>query len=255
MKGIDPRKGIIISHPRNGLHWVLYCIEYFTGLRTAGATKLIEKGDLAVYRTHNVKREGGKIDGCFCPFYDEKEKPLHNKIVLLLRDYRETFLRVAKTQLTVHNKTFPSPDEIRNGQVFNMRGYFKNLRAYDQFPGEKMLIRYPDLISDFSTVIKILDFFGLPYDLQEVKEFDIEYHRQRSIGIYDSRHTSYSKNNLYNFKYHRKSENQEVIDAIRDFANHNYPYLVKHYLRDNAKSGKNGKQHKNNQKNADKVVG
>ncbi|MEM9540265.1 MAG: hypothetical protein AAGA60_12290 [Cyanobacteria bacterium P01_E01_bin.42] len=222
MKGIDSRKGIIVSYPRNGLNWVRYCIEHFTGLRTAGRTKLVKKGELAVYRTHNVKKNDWP-DSCYCPFYNEQGKPLHNKVLLLLRDYRESFLRIAK----IKKQGIPTAEEIRNGQVFHFDNYFQNLKAYDEFAGKKMLIYYPDLISDFSSITKILDFLDFSYDLSD---FDLEYHRQQSIGIYDKQHKSYSKDNLYDFNFHRNEVDSEIVEAIDEFVNDNYRDLVDRYL-------------------------
>ncbi|NER36904.1 MAG: hypothetical protein F6J93_23530 [Oscillatoria sp. SIO1A7] len=222
MKGIDSRKGIIVSYPRSGLNWVRYCIEYFTGLRTAGQTKLIEDGDLAVYRTHNVK-ENDWPDSCSCPFYDEGGKPIHRKVLLLLRDYRESFLRVALAQ----EDKVPTAEEIRNGKIFHFRNYFENLKAYDEFSGQKMVVYYPDIISDLSAIRKILDFFEFSYDLTG---FDLEYHRQRSIQIYDDQHKSYSKENLYDFSFHQDRVDPEVIEAIEKFVDDNYRDLVDRYL-------------------------
>ena len=223
MKGIDPRKGIIVSFPRSGLNWVRYCIEHFTGLRTAGRTKLIQDGELAVYRTHDVNYRG-EPDSCECSFYDEEEQPLHKKVVLLLRDYRESFIRITKA-MEIH---IPSEDEIEAGHVFHFRNYFENLRAYDQFHGKKLLIWYPDLIGDFSTVLKILDFLDLSYDLEN---FDLEYHRQKSLELYDQQHKSYTKENLYDFSYHKNGVNANIVEALDAFVNRHYQDLVARYLR------------------------
>lgn len=222
MKGIDSRKGIIISYPRNGLNWVRYCIEHFTGLRTAGRTKLIEHGELAVYRTHDVKVKDDP-NSCYCAFYDEQGKPLHRKVVLLLRDYREAFLRVAKVQ----EKGLPTAEEIRQGKVFHFRNYFQNLKAYDEFSGKKLLVYYPDLISDFSGIGQILDFLDFSYDLSD---FDLEHHRQQSLKIYDKQHKSYSKDNLYDFTFHQNQVNSEILAALEEFVDNNYRDLVNRYF-------------------------
>ena len=94
MSNIDPERGIIVSFPRNGLNWVRYCIEYFSGLPTAGRRKIHPQssGELAVYRTHNVTFPG-PADSCYCSFYDQAGKPLHSKVVLLVRDYHESYVR------------------------------------------------------------------------------------------------------------------------------------------------------------------
>lgn len=222
-KGIDPRKGIIISFPRNGLNWVRYCIEHLTGLRTAGKVKLVENGELAVYRTHNVQ-QSDLAESCYCTFYDKEGKPLHRKVVLIIRDYRESFLRIAKSQ----QDFIPTSQEIRDGKVFHFRDYFENLKAYDEFQGEKLLVYYHNLISDFTEVIKILDFFEFTYDLTN---FDLEYHYQQSLELYNRQHKSYTKNNPYHFTFHQSQVDDGIIEAIDDFVDQNYQYLAKIYLK------------------------
>ncbi len=128
MNNIDIDKGIIVSYQRSGLNWVRYCIEAITGRRTPGRTKLVKVGEPIIYRTHNVLRNNG-TNSCFCAFYDDEGQPLHNKMVLLLRDYRESFLRVSKSK-----EQMVSPENIRQGNVFNYRNYFENIRAYHNLP-------------------------------------------------------------------------------------------------------------------------
>ncbi|MGK7887019.1 MAG: hypothetical protein AB4057_20620 [Crocosphaera sp.] len=221
-RGIDPRKGIIVSFPRNGLNWVRYCLEQLTGLRTAGRLKLIEDGDLGVYRTHHVL-ESDMADSCYCPFYNSDGKPLHQKVVLIIRDYRESFLRMTKNK----QDTTPTAEQIKDGDIFHFRDYFNNLKAYDEFQGEKLLVYYPNLVSDFSEMLKILEFLGLSYDLNN---FDLEYHRQQSLDLYDIQHKSYTKDNLYDFTFHQSQVKADVVQAIDDFVDKNYRDLAQKYL-------------------------
>ncbi|MGK7887016.1 MAG: hypothetical protein AB4057_20605 [Crocosphaera sp.] len=224
IKKINRQKGIIVSYPRNGLNWVRYCIEYFSGLQTPGKTKIYDQGKFAVYRTHNVKRPGPR-SSCYCAFYDHDGKPIHKKVLLLLRDYHESYIRVAKRK---QNGVVPTAEEIRNGKIFNFKDYFENLKAYDQYSGTKMIVRYHNLVKDFSEITKILDFFGFSYDLSN---FDIEEHRQKSINLYDTQHKSYSKDNLYNFTFHQSQVDPEVNKAIDEFVDANYKNLADKYLR------------------------
>ena len=220
-KGINPDKGIIVSYPRSGLNWVRYCIEALTGMRTAGRPKLVTSGPLAVYRTHNVRRSDGR-QSCDCAFYDDDGKPVHNKVVLLLRDYRESFVRVA------HVRKVPLDAEaIAAGRVFNFRDYFENLRGYDEFHGEKIIVRYEDLVNDFGEVTRILDFLELPYDLED---FDLEHHRRRSIEIYDDDHESLTKDRLTDFAYHRRKLSPASLEALDRFVDQNYRGLATKYL-------------------------
>ena len=222
LRKINPKKGIIVSYPRNGLNWVRYCIEHFSGLRTAGQTKIHTTGKLAVYRSHNVLYPGTR-DSCYCAFYNYQGEPIHDRMLLLVRDYRESFIRVWKHQ----RGTVPTAEEIRSGKILNFRDYFENLKAYDKFPKKKLIVRYKDLIEDFSEIEEILRFFGIDYDLEN---FDLEYHRQKSIQMYDKIHTAYSKDNVKNFTFHQDEVGDDVILAIDQFVDCNYRWLVKKYL-------------------------
>lgn len=112
--------------------------------------------------------------------------------------------------------------------MFKFTHYFENLRAYDRFSGTKLMIRYEKLIKDFSQMTRILDFFGITYD---ITDFDLEEHRQKSIQIYDNQHKSYSKDNLYNFKFHQEAVESEVLEALDEFVNANYKDIADRYFR------------------------
>lgn len=223
LKKINPKKGIIVSFPRNGLNWVRYCIEYFSGLQTPGKTKIHQEGKFAVYRTHDVNHSDYR-NSCFCAFYDLEGKPIHKKVLLLIRDYRESYIRVAKRR----QGNAPTASEIRKGKIFNFRNYFENLKAYDKFSGKKMIGYYDNLVKNFSEMTRILDFFNFSYDLTD---FDLEYHRQKSILLYDQEHKSYTQENLYNFKFHQSQVDPEVNKAIDEFVDANYKDLAGKYLR------------------------
>ena len=223
MKAIDPTKGIIVSFPRSGLNWVRYCIEGLTGQRTAGKKKLVSDGELAVYRTHYVNKSKGP-DSTFCAFYGSSGESLHERVVLLLRDYRESFLRASKSWRGYQ----PSPEAIRRGEVFKFNRYFENLAAFDAFTGEKRLVRYSELIGDFSQVIGILDFLELNYN---AADFDVESHRQRSLKIYDRQHKSFTKRNLHDFTWHQHQAERGVLEALDAFVDDNYRDLADRYLR------------------------
>lgn len=224
MKPIDPRKGIIVSYPHSGLNWVRYCIEYISGLRTAGTKRIIETGELAVYRTHNVKRQKGP-NSTECAFFGDDGRPLHYRVVLLLRDYRESFVRLAKTKpdyrATVEN--------ISKGRIFNFRNYFDNLRAYDDFEGNKLLIRYQNLVVDFDRVRTILAFLDLP---REINGFDVEYHRSKSLELFDGEHLSYTKADLRNFRWHQESVDRDVLAALDRLLADEYPDLLRRYFQE-----------------------
>jgi hypothetical protein len=84
----------VVSAPRSGLNWLRYCIEHYLGVKTPGKDVLI-KGDAAhqpvFIRAHNARRGSNRNKG----------QPLitltgpEDKVLLLLRDPLETFVRAA----------------------------------------------------------------------------------------------------------------------------------------------------------------
>ncbi len=224
---IDKTKGIIISYPRSGLNWTRYCIEYFSGKRTPGRTKLVLDGEIAVYRTHNVEKNKGP-DSCFCRFQDKTGNPLHERVVLLLRDYKETFVR--SKRFAFDERGMAAEWLIRRlkaGKVKSFRHFFENVRAFDAFDGPKLLVKYEDLVSDFKTMLSILDFLEIPHNCDG---FDLEEHRARSIGIYDKQHRSFTKKDVQNFSFHRDHVDPGFLELLERTARRDHPDIYGKYL-------------------------
>lgn len=228
MKNIDKSKGIILSYPRSGLNWVRYCIEYFSGKRTPGRMKLISSGAPVIYRSHNVQKNNGP-NSCTCRFYDENGDPMHENVVLILRNYRETFIRSKRNVLDNDGK---APGKlirrINEGEVKSFKHYFENIRAYDSFQGSKLLIRYEDLVKDFSVMEEILDFLSISHN---TKNFDLAEHREKSIGIYDSQHKSFTKRNVKDFKFHQKFADPGIIKALDKMVKRDHGDIFQKYLK------------------------
>ncbi|MEM9640844.1 MAG: hypothetical protein AAGA19_05035 [Pseudomonadota bacterium] len=95
---------IVISSPRSGLNWLRFVVEDQCGLRTPGKTVLIDAADqpkAAFVRSHDPlglsRRPGLFRRGPGAGF--TRIDPEHTRdaiVVLLLRDYREVFVRSCK---------------------------------------------------------------------------------------------------------------------------------------------------------------
>jgi hypothetical protein len=169
---------ILISYQRSGLNWVRYCTEYFSGFKTYGritavdSSRYKDRSRILFYRTHNVLINGRK-SSFTCKFYDENRGPLHKRVILLLRNYKENFGRIVFSNLDRNMSTC-------------VKHYMANLEAYDKFEGEKLLIYYEDLVRDFGQMERILNFLNIEYDL---RDFDIEKHTLISLKAYHRRNT------------------------------------------------------------------
>jgi hypothetical protein len=227
MMEIDKTRGIILSYPRSGLNWTRYCIEYFSEKRTPGRKKLVSSGPPIIYRSHNVRKNNGP-NSCTCQFFGDTGNPLHDKVLLLLRNHRETFIRSKRDVL---DERGVAPErlirKLKNGRVNSFTHYFENIRAYDQFDGKKLLVRYEELVSDFSMMTKILDFFAIDYNLEK---FDVETHRSRSIGIYDKQHKAYTKDSPDDFSFHQKHADSLVVELLDEMVRRDYGDIYDKYL-------------------------
>jgi hypothetical protein len=74
----------------------------------------------------------------------------------------------------------------------------------------------------------ILKFFSIDHDL---KEFDVEVHRNRSIGIYDEQHKAYTKNSLDDFNFHQKYADPLVIDLLDEMVQRDHADIHEKYLK------------------------
>lgn len=174
---LDRSKTILVSHPRSGLNWLRYCIEFFSHQRTPGLARLQSTGEPIIYRTHDVRKTEGP-DSCDCMFYEEgrhsrvvrqamglvghRFQPIFSRMILVLRDYKENAVR----------------------SQWSLSRYMSNVLAYDRFDGEKQVIYYEDLRNDMWPVKKILEFLEIEFDLSS---FDEEKHRAASLNLYDVR--------------------------------------------------------------------
>jgi hypothetical protein len=100
----------------------------------------------------------------------EGDADLFNKLVLVVRDYKEAIPR----------------HQPRLGGS-SMKDYLKPLNSYDEFSGDKMVVYYEDLITNPKDTLKdLLTFLG-EYDETKLERFIVDYdrHKKDSLSIYD----------------------------------------------------------------------
>ena len=110
-----------------------------------------------LYRTHDVRKTSGP-ETSDCIFYEQGRyprfvrqamwacripfTPIFPRMILLVRDYHANAVR----------------------SEWNPSRYAVNVRAYDAFEGEKMILYYEDMKDDFAEVERLLDFLGIAHD-------------------------------------------------------------------------------------------
>ena len=170
-----------MSFPRSGNHWVRFILEFFTGMPTKGASKILVdfsrsgnhrvkfiRGffpmgkDVEIYRNlfkslisplWHVENKGFY----FCYKYHGKVNPQWwwtqnwNSVFLLIRDFRECLL----------SRRGNSKDN--NSRVeWKIRWYLDNLLQYQQTTVPKLHLHYESLIADpRASISSILAFYGI----------------------------------------------------------------------------------------------
>lgn len=203
---------LVISSERSGLNLVRHIVESLSGRRTPGKPHLIEKGPLLFHRTHCVH---STIEGPGrTTMYNFHNIPKYSKIILLLRDPREVFVRAFEKNTD------------------RLLSYCWNINAYDRFKGNKLLIYYDDLITQDMSFKDIFDFLGMPNLFDESQ---IALVRKESIDWYDTHQTkgkgSITKGDSEKLIFHQHSLSNEdlvqLLAILRAELGPRYSYLSK----------------------------
>ena len=158
----------MLSLPRTGSNWVRYWFEYFSSENTSERNVLVETNHWGEQRTE-------KTNATLYKRHAMSQKDLVDrgiqKLVLVLRDYRECFVRHCR------GRTFEK-------KIGRMTDFTDNLYTYESFPGEKMIMYYEDFVSDPKTYMKeFLDFVDARNDWNGI---DVKEHRDISVKLYES---------------------------------------------------------------------
>jgi hypothetical protein len=196
----------MLSLPRSGSNWVRYWFEYFSNEKCSEKNILVpvnadgnrtEDQPSTLYKRHAIT------------LADLKDRDVKN-LLLIVRDYKETFKRHARRKLK------------------NMDSFIENIKTFDQFKGNKLVIYYEDFIPDFNYIAQALDFLGVQGNY---KNLDVEKHREISIKLYDDACSSATKDDLMNFKFHQNSISDKEKEAVTLYLKEHLGDLFDSYLR------------------------
>lgn len=182
-------KHCMLSLPRSGSNWVRYWFEYFSD------EKCTEKNILVPINVHGNSTEDQPVTlykRHAISLVDLKERGIEN-LLLIVRDYKETFKRHARRKLE------------------NMDSFVENLKVFDAFNGNKLVVYYEDIVPDFNYIVKAMDFMGIKGNYKNV---DVEAHREKSIKLYDDACKSATKDDLMNFKFHQNTISDKEKEAV-----------------------------------------
>lgn len=189
----------VISAPRSGLNWVRFCTEHFYGRRTPGKTSIIDEDvvdDVAFLRSHDPlsytrKREIGAWQAI------DPGAAEGGRVVLILRDPLELFVRMAKKRL----------------HRFGL--YAGNLRFFSLAnTAKKEVFLYDDLITSPAEMMRLFDTLKLRpadgYIAPTLEELSAQWDEasDNSRRMYDRKQAvgggSKTKNNPLDFNFHQR---------------------------------------------------
>jgi hypothetical protein len=206
---------IIVSAQRSGLNWVRLCVEKFYGRRTPGKRLLISKEDdptPAFLRSHDALsyvRLRRKKSGAWR--YVDPSDTADERVVLILRDPLETFVRA-------HRKS-----------LWRFRGYVGNIRFLSLAQGDKRVVYYDELVADPAAMHSLLEFLDVtpaprvkPPSAEDLAAAWDDAGTE-SRALYDVNQGrsggAVTKHNPTDFKYHQRNlsefERRLVWDTLR----------------------------------------
>lgn len=160
---------ILLSYPRSGNHWVRFMIEFLSkrpslGCKGNSADKPIYKN---IFPTDNpliIENYQPIIEKVH--FHNNIEIENANKLILIVRNYNDV-------KITYHGKNF---------DLNNIKNYFDNIKFFDEYKKDKLIIFYYDLLFNPSKIAdKIYNFLELK-DNNRLRQFkdNIEYYSDLS---------------------------------------------------------------------------
>jgi len=186
----------VVSAPRSGLNWLRFCVEHYLGVRTPGPMVLIPQDDssrLAFARSHNAKTGSNSSRGT--PLGDLTGPD--DKILLLVRDPLETFVRSAESNFKFFNKFIQNIHYFCGAQCNN-----------------KYLSYYEDHTGSPSAMFAVLQFLDIKpadgYEQPSLERLQADWKDlvKASISGYDKQQShsggSITKNSLADHKFHQR---------------------------------------------------
>jgi hypothetical protein len=201
---------LVISSERSGLNLVRHACEVMSGRRTPGKVHLIQDGPLLFHRTHYAGHAGPPV-GPFAPLFEPTGNCNYTKALLLLRDPAETYVRA-------YDK---NPDL--------MKRYCRNIKLFDSFTGEKLVITYDELFTSDDALQKIFAFLGIAHCFDASK---LAAARQDAVAWYDKNQPSGSqtRGDPSLLKAHQSALTPQERALLRDFLRHELGSLAPLYL-------------------------
>ena len=217
----------LLSYPRSGNTWVRYFVEFISQQPTSGYKNASDKAigskiPIGVDLSKPVIMEKSH------KFYGKEYSP-GDKLVVLVRDYKECMVRHAAAEswkMSLDEKAKKKFDEETKGKNEKV-DYVEVLMYYDEWPGEKILIYYEDLMLHPKREIKkIVEFLDLNRKRMEVMFSNLEKHINSGIRVYHAGSQTKGKNLKYHQGRIKPGLRQYMINQMKT----KHPDIYKKYL-------------------------
>jgi len=162
-------KLILLSYPRSGSDWIRYITETISGESTCNE---YDNPEALMYKYHHAK--------------SAEQHPNQDKLLLMLRDYREVILSFLYAQNHCTNGTMRFAHQL-GMQIKNIRkgfeNYFDNIVYYDNYTHAKEMVYYEDFVHDPSrTIVRLGRTLRLKDD-QPAEDFLSRFTEHRMISL------------------------------------------------------------------------
>lgn len=165
----------LITKGACGSHWLMYCIQNLAHIPIYAKSKPWNYLDEAI----TPNRQNSAIYFDHNGFIDRSVNSKTNRLVVVVRNYRECLLRVVKVRGLHLNYLFCKNDLYEE--------YLAFIRLFHRWdPKMRLLIRYEDLIANPKATLKeVLDFYGLDDSRLDTFMTNFHAHKQRSLAFYN----------------------------------------------------------------------
>lgn len=236
---VNPSPNVIVLTPqRCGTHWLLYSIRHLTkaspikGLQKNGT--LFENDSQFDFFGEPINWNTYFLIHVHHPNSIIWQDPQENKLILIIRDYKESILRMFSNFSYIKDVI----GKKHNDPIFNIlppfygviTWYFENLEYFEQFKGEKFLVYYEELLLQSENVYRnILSFLNASDQFLEDFMNELELHKDVCLNYYDSKSFG-SETKGKNLKFHSKKIKEEELIEFDQLVQDNYPNLWEKYL-------------------------
>ena len=228
------KRNLLLSYPRSGNTWLRYCVEVLTNKPTfAGINREAGIFDKAPVLSLIGKMDKNANDYILIKrhhFKPENESFDVDKVVFIIRNYKECIIRHAELEINPNINTLKS--EI-SGQIDTV-DYLGLIKAFDKFNGKKLLLYYEDLIiNPKKTLEDLLIFLEIENFENKLNKFiyNLENHKNNSIKIYSLQGESHTKGQHLSFHINKLNSEQRILwdKTIREKSEKLYEKYLKRY--------------------------